>query len=213
MKKNFFNIENHFYKLAPFSRLEKFIIQLELFKKSINARGDIIEFGVYKGNSLIRLISFNKIYNKTKKKVFAFDVFNKFPIGQNKKDKKQRKNFIKNAGENSIKVKELKNILKKKKFKNFSLVKGDVLETIPKFLIKNKNSKFSFINLDLDLYEPSLYVLEMFYPKLSKNGIIMLDNYGEFYGETKAVKEFIVRKKIKIKKLILGKKILFYIQK
>ena len=53
----------------------------------------------------------------------------------------------------------------------------------------------------------------MFYPKLSKNGIIMLDNYGEFYGETKAVKEFIVRKKIKIKKLTLGKKILFYIQK
>ena len=93
------------------------------------------------------------------------------------------------------------------------MVKGDVLETIPKFLIKNKNSKFSFINLDLDLYEPSLYVLEMFYPKLSKNGIIMLDNYGEFYGETKAVKEFVVRKKIKIKKLTLDKKILFYIQK
>ena len=41
----------------------------------------------------------------------------------------------------------------------------------------------------------------------------MLDNFGEFFGETKAVKEFTKRKKIKIKKLIISKKVLFYIQK
>jgi len=70
--KNFFNLENDFYKLIPFSRIEKFIIQLELFKKSIKVKGDIIEFGVYKGNSLIRLISFNKIFNKKKKECFCF---------------------------------------------------------------------------------------------------------------------------------------------
>jgi len=67
MKKNFFDLENNFYKLVPFSRIEKFVIQLELFKKSLIAKGDIIEFGVYKGNSLIRLISFNKIFNQKKK--------------------------------------------------------------------------------------------------------------------------------------------------
>ena len=49
-KESFFNIENDFYKLAPFTRFEKFITQLELFKKSIKVKGDIIEFGVYKGN-------------------------------------------------------------------------------------------------------------------------------------------------------------------
>ena len=71
MKKNIFNLENNFYKLIPFSRIEKFIIQLELFKKSIKVRGDIIEFGVYKGSSLIRLISFNKIFNKKGKTLFS----------------------------------------------------------------------------------------------------------------------------------------------
>jgi len=213
MKKDFFEIENNFYKLAPFSRFEKFIAQLELFKKSIKVQGDIIEFGVYKGNSLIRLMSFNEIYNKTKKKVFAFDVFNKFPLGANKKDEKQRKNFIKDAGENSISIINLNNILRKKKFKNYRLIKGNVFKTLPRFLKKNRNLKISFINLDLDLYEPSLYVLEMFYPKLKKNGIIMLDNYGDFFGETKAVKEFCKRTNIKVKRLILSKKVLFYIQK
>lgn len=213
MKKNFFETENNFYQLAPFSRLEKFITQLELFKKSIEVKGDIIEFGVYKGNSLIRLISFNKIFNKRKKKIYGFDVFNKFPFGSNKKDEKHRINFVKDAGENSINKNKLIKILKKKKFTNFKLIKGNVLKTIPTFLKKNNKLKFSFINLDLDLYEPSLLVLENFYPKLSKNGILMLDNFNEFFGETKAVKEFCKKKKIKISNLSLNGKKIFYIQK
>ena len=213
MKKNFFETENNFYQFAPFSRLEKFITQLELFKKSIEVKGDIIEFGVYKGNSLIRLISFNKIFNKRKKKIYGFDVFDKFPFGSNKKDKKHRINFVKDAGENSINKNKLIKILKKKKFTNFKLIKGNVLKTIPIFLKKNNKLKFSFINLDLDLYEPSLLVLENFYPKLSKNGILMLDNFNEFFGETKAVKEFCKKKKIKISNLSLNGKKIFYIQK
>ena len=213
MKKNFFETENNFYQLAPFSRFEKFITQLELFKKSIEVKGDIIEFGVYKGNSLIRLISFNKIFNKRKKKIYGFDVFNKFPFGSNKKDEKHRINFVKDAGENSINKNKLIKILKKKKFTNFKLIKGNVLKTIPIFLKKNNKLKFSFINLDLDLYEPSLLVLENFYPKLSKNGILMLDNFNEFFGETKAVKEFCKKKKIKISNLSLNGKKIFYIQK
>ena len=213
MKKNFFEIENNFYQLAPFSRLEKFITQLELFKKSIEVKGDIIEFGVYKGNSLIRLISFNKIFNKRKKKIYGFDVFDKFPFGSNKKDKKHRINFVKDAGENSINKNKLIKILKKKKFTNFKLIKGNVLQTIPIFLKKNNKLKFSFINLDLDLYEPSLLVLENFYPKLSKNGILMLDNFNQFFGETKAVKEFCKKKKIKLRNLSFKGKKIFYIQK
>jgi len=124
-----------------------------------------------------------------------------------------RINFVKDAGENSINKNKLIKILKKKKFTNFKLIKGNVLKTIPIFLKKNNKLKFSFINLDLDLYEPSLLVLENFYPKLSKNGILMLDNFNEFFGETKAVKEFCKKKKIKISNLSLNGKKIFYIQK
>jgi len=212
MKKNFFTIENDFYRFVPFSRIEKFILQMELFKKTSKVKGDIIEFGVYKGNSLIRLISFNKIFNK-KKKIFGFDVFQKFPDGNYKKDKLQREKFVKFAGENSININSLKKILKDKKFNNFRLIKGDVLKTIPTFLKINKKLNFSFINLDLDLYEPSLLVLEKFYPKLSRKGIILLDNYNSFFGETRAVNEFCEKKNIKIQNLNLNQKKIFYIQK
>ena len=43
----------------------------------------------------------------------------------------------------------------------------------------------------------SLLVLEKFYPKLSKNGIIMLGNFKHFFGETIAIKQFC--KKIMLK--------------
>lgn len=213
MSNKLFSIENDYYRLLTFSRIEKFISQLELFKKTISVKGDIIEFGVYKGNSLIRLIAFNKIFNKHKKKIFAFDIFGKFPKGKNIADIAHREKFVKSAGENSINKKELNTILIKKKFRNFELVDGDVLKTIPVFLKKNIKIKVSFINLDLDLYEPSLVVLEKFYPKLSKKGIIMLDNFNQFYGETLAVKQFCKKKNIKIKNIKFKNKVIYYIQK
>jgi len=213
MSNKLFSIENDYYRLVTFSRIEKFISQLELFKKTISVKGDVIEFGVYKGNSLIRLIAFNKIFSKYKKKFFAFDTFGKFPKGKNRADIAHRKKFVKSAGENSINKKKLNTLLIKKKFRNFELIDGDVLKTIPVFLKKNIKIKVSFINLDLDLYEPSLVVLEKFYPKLSKKGIIMLDNFNQFYGETLAVKQFCKKKNIKIKNIKFKNKVIYYIQK
>ena len=71
----------------------------------------------------------------------------------------------------------------------------------------------SLINLDLDLYEPSKIVLESLYPRLSKNGIIILDNYKTFYGETKAVNEFCKKYDIKLMKFKLLNKKTFIIKK
>ena len=65
MKKFLCNREQ-FLSISSIFKIKKNLLQLELFKKSIEVKGDIIEFGVYKGNSLIRLISFNKIFNKRK---------------------------------------------------------------------------------------------------------------------------------------------------
>ena len=67
-------------------------------------------------------------------------------------------------------------------------------------LDKIKLKKISYALLDLDIYEPSKYVLNYIWPKMTKNGIILLDNYKVFDGETKAVNEFIKTKKIKITK-------------
>ena len=52
--KNHFFYENNFYLTAPVNRISKFITHLDLFRKISNLRGEIIECGVFKGNSIFK---------------------------------------------------------------------------------------------------------------------------------------------------------------
>lgn len=211
--KNIFEIENFYFQNCSTERIEKIILQYELFKLASKTPGDIAEFGVFKGISFLRFAIFKKIFCKNKT-LFGFDTFDKFPKANNNQDHKQRSKFIKEAGPKSITVSSLKKLLKKKNCQNnVTLIKGNIFATLPKFINKNKKRKYSLINLDLDLYEPTKFVLENIFSKISKNGYLILDNYQSFFGETKAVDEFCKKKLIKIKKKKLLNKIIYFLEK
>ena len=136
--KNMFRIENFYFQNCATSRIEKMILQYEIFKLASKVKGDIAEFGVFKGISLLRLAIFKKMLCKNKN-LFGFDTFDQFPIAKNKKDQKQRSKFIKEAGSKSIAVSSLKKILKKKNcYHKIILIKGNIFKTLPKFISKNK---------------------------------------------------------------------------
>ena len=108
----------------------------------------------------------------------------------------------------------MQHILKQKKIsENVELVKGDITKTIPEYLIKHPRMKISLLNLDVDLYEPSKVILENLYPRLSKGGVLILDDYNVFPGETKAVDEFFNDKKIKIQQFKYRKTPAYVIKK
>ena len=72
---------------------------------------------------------------------------------------------------------------------------------------KNPNLKISLLNVDIDFVETTKCVLENFYSKVSKGGIILFDNYqgvgtgGTYYkGETETINMFLKQKKKKIMK-------------
>ena len=65
---NIWNIENNFYLRSDVSRLNKIIFQYEIFKKTLNVPGSIIECGVFRGVSLIRLLTFRNLYKNNLKK-------------------------------------------------------------------------------------------------------------------------------------------------
>jgi len=109
-----FLIENKFYETVSLDRFEKVLMQLEIFKIIKNVKGCILEFGIFRGNSFIRFMLFNKIYN-FKKKFYGFDTFGEFPKGKNYFDNLQRNKFTKSAGTSSINKLSLNRILKKKK--------------------------------------------------------------------------------------------------
>ena len=198
-----FDYENNFYLSCDNSRIGKMLAHYELLKLSSKIPGCIIECGVFKGISLIRLATFLKLL-KSNKKIIAFDTFGKHPTTKISSDHKRRNKLL-SHGEKGISEKQLMKVLRQKGLeKNIRLVKGDITETVPRYLKLNPKLKISLLNLDVDFYEPSISILKNFYPKLSKDGILMLDDYGVWDGETMAVNEYFSGKNIKIRKFLFS---------
>lgn len=198
-----FEYENNFYLSSDISRLGKLLTHYELYKKVSHLTGDIVECGVFKGASLVRFASFVQLtgYNKSRK-VYGFDTFDLFPETDYDDDRKKRAHFIEVAGEKSISKEGLEEVLKHKGLdSNTELIKGNILETVPAFLQEHPEAMFSMINLDTDVYEPAKVVLEYLYPRLVKGGILILDDYGVFPGETQAVNEYFKNSEVVIQKL------------
>ena len=108
-----FSFENNFYITAPLNRFSKFITHLDLFRKISNLRGEIVECGVFKGNSLMRWIKFRALLeNNFSRKIYGFDTFDDFPDASIEEDRGKRQAFIDEAGSHSVKKHEFEKYLK-----------------------------------------------------------------------------------------------------
>jgi len=198
-----FEYENGFYATADPSRFSKFITHLEFFKQTSTVRGEILEFGIFKGNSFFRWIKFRDLLEQTSsRKVIGFDIFGDFPEAQFEEDKQRRDDFVSETnGGKSISLEEMQELLERQSLaKNVELVKGDILLTLKNYLSKNPHLKVSLLHIDVDLYEPVKEILELLYDRVSTGGIIILDDYGTFAGTNKAVDDFF-NNKAEVKKL------------
>ncbi|HQY51158.1 MAG TPA: TylF/MycF/NovP-related O-methyltransferase [Ignavibacteria bacterium] len=197
-----YDYENEFYLSCDKSRIGKLLAHFELYNMTKNVEGDIVECGVFKGASFVRFAMFRNLFEEnSEKKLIGFDSFGKFPGTDFEADKKLRENLIKDAGENSISTDQLIDVLKNKACeKNVELIAGDITVTLPEYTKKNPDLKISLLNLDTDIYEPSVTILEELYPKIVSGGILVLDDYNVFPGETKAVDDYFKGVKIEIKK-------------
>lgn len=71
-------------------------------------------------------------------------------------------------------------------------VKGDVAQT----LREQVPAKIAVLRLDTDWYESTKLELEVLFPRLSKGGVILIDDYGAWVGCKKAVDEYVTANKI-----------------
>ena len=197
-----FDYENAFYLTCDITRISKIIAQYELYKMSNDRPGAIVECGVFKGGYLARFAMFRDLLNNPySKKIIAFDVFGKFPKTQFQQDKEFRNKFISEAGQDSISKKQMMKVLKHKGIdKSIELIKGDITKTVPAYLRSHPSLRLSLLNIDTDIYEPAVTILEYFYPRVVKGGVIILDDYGIFPGETKAVENYFKDKNVQIRK-------------
>lgn len=197
-----FEYENNFYLSCDITRMSKVLAHYELYKQVIDLPGEIVECGVFKGASFARFAMLRELLsNPYSKRMIAFDMFGEFPETFYEEDKKPRELFIQEAGNESISTNQLIKVLEHKRVeRNIELIEGDITKTVPEYVKKHPELKLSLINLDTDIYEPAVTILENLYPKLVNGGILILDDYGTFPGETKAVDDYFKDKNIEIKK-------------
>ena len=165
-----------------------------------NIQGDFVECGVWKGGNLILYELLNQKYNLDKK-VFGFDTFEGMPMpGEHDYkynnvsaiDLYNRKVKIENNWCKSTLDEVKGNILTECSNVNINLIKGKVENTL---LVKeNIPDKISILRLDTDFYESTKIELEILFPKLEKNGILIIDDYGTYKGARKAVDEYFKKK-------------------
>ncbi len=162
----------------PFLLLPSELLMIHSLSKSqTGVKGDYAEVGVFKG-ATAKAIS----ESKKNKHLHLFDTFEGLPKTRKKLDRRYKTNMFKS---NYDRVKSKLSV-----YKNVHIYKGLFPETAGPVVDK----KFSFVHLDVDLYESTRDSLEFFYPRMSKGGILISHDYHAD-GVKKAFTDFFKDKK------------------
>lgn len=170
-----------------------------------NIPGDIVECGVWKGGStMLAALTLLSLKN-TKKSIYMYDTFSGMSKpsdvdidyeGTHSKKKwrsSQKENYNEWCFSSLEEVKE--NMLSTGyPVDKLYFIEGKVESTIPKTIPQ----KISILRLDTDWYESTYHELQYLYPKLSKNGVLIIDDYGHWKGCRKAVDKYLEEKNINL---------------
>jgi len=155
------------------------------------------ECGVFKGSSSLIMAEYNLRYKLLKEnhKIHLFDSFQ--GLSNPTKDD-EGLNF--NEGDFKGTLNEVQNNLIE--YSCFEYHQG----WIPSKFNEVKEHNFSFVHIDVDLYEPVKDSLEFFIPRMIKGGYILLDDYGciDLPGALKATNEVVEKNNLHISKLPFG---------
>jgi hypothetical protein len=185
--------ENSFYLASHPSRIGKALAHYEIYKEIVNLPGAVVECGVFKGASLVRLATFRHLLeNDDARHLIGFDAFGKFPSEnlQLQADQAFVERYEEQAG-HGISPDDLKSLMTRKGFSNIELIEGDVLSTVTSYVSANEQLRIALLHLDMDVYEPTRHCLQMLHSRMVPGGIIMFDDYGAVAGATQAIDEFV----------------------
>lgn len=172
-----------------------------------NIPGDFIECGVWKGGSALLIGKILAINNITDRKLILYDTYE----GMSEPTEKDRDYaghsaavLLKNS---SIEVQEsvwcyssfeeVKKTLSLSGLPddNIIMIKGKVEDTIPSQV---PAKEIALLRLDTDWYESTKHELKHLFPMLTKNGALIIDDYGHWDGCRKAVDEYISENNLSI---------------
>jgi len=202
-------LEN-FTKYVRRQHLKRFLALYEIFKLILPVKGSIVECGVFRGFGLMgwaKLSTMLEPENLTRR-IYGFDTFAGFPT-HSEKDA----NAIAQPERGALcadSYDELQALIAEYDRDRFlghipkvQLIKGDVTQTIPQFVIDQPHLVVSLLFLDLDLYEPTKAAIETFLPRMPKGAVLAFDELDNpmWPGETLALLESVGINRLRLQRI------------
>ncbi len=176
------NVLTRFEEREGFNAHRRFALQ-QLLRLTSNIPGDTAECGVYKGCGSYIILQANK-QSSFDRVHHIFDSFEGLSNPLSKDGEYWSVNDL--SMEESVVKENLSEFSKVKFYKGW----------IPNRFGDIDRFTFSFIHVDVDLYEPTLESVKFFYDRLNIGGIFVCDDYGFLTcpGATSAIEEFLLSK-------------------
>ena len=175
----------------------------EVYQRIVDVPGYVAEFGVMWGRNLNLFHCLRECYepyNHTRR-LLGFDTFAGFVDCAPEDRRPAAANGVHQPGDYAVPRgydQTLEQVLAAQEsiahlahLRRFELHKGDIGQTLPRFLEANPQAVFALCYLDLDLYRPTRAVLEAIRPRLVRGSVIVFDEVlnPDYPGETQAVSE------------------------
>lgn len=184
------------FTMTSLERIAALIYAIEYTVKN-NIPGAFVECGVWKGGSSMAAALTYLELGKTDVDLFLFDTFAGMPPPG---DEDLHASTGRSAAEllsNSAKgdelrarapFEEVRRNLESTRYlsERLHFIEGMVEETIP----FHAPEQISVLRLDTDWYSSTKHELVHLFPRLSKHGVLIIDDYGHWAGARKAVDEY-----------------------
>jgi len=203
-------IEN-FPKYVRRQNLTRFLALYEIFKRTVDVKGSIIECGVHQGFGLMTWAKLSAIIEPVNlmRRIYGFDTFEGFP-NVSEADRATASRHVKPGDLYADSHDELLELTAAHDSTRFlghvpktRLIKGDACKTIPAFLKESPHVVVSLLFMDFDLYEPTRVALEHFLPRMPKGAIVAFDELDNplWPGETVAMLEVLDKYNLRLERL------------
>jgi hypothetical protein len=194
---------NNFIFSGDIKILGKLLWRHKFFEMVKDLPGDIVEVGVFKGSGVATFQKFFKIFFPNSiRRVIGFDMFDgDAPLSSDSvKDADEMKKIYSRVSKSELSLESVQARLGPSS--DVILVKGDVEETLPKFIEENPGFRISLLYIDVDIERPTYIALKHLWDRLVPGGVIAFDEYefhkfSESTGAEKFMKEFNVKENIK----------------
>lgn len=178
------------YTITSMEKMKK-LYESVVYINENNIDGSFVECGVYKGGSVMNMALTQLNYAKLVH-LYLYDTFEGMtPHGDYDVNFRGEtaSRILKNPSKKCIcSLEEVKKNLELTSYPQefIHFVKGDVAATLQETI----PPKIALLRIDTDWYESTKISMEVLYPRLVTNGVLILDDYGYWQGARKAVDDY-----------------------